>query len=533
MRNSYVISFAVTLFLVAGSCYLTYNCQKYSNKFKSSNIIVDSDIHTVSSFGFGSFINELQLNIHETNSSMHKMNTAINETITSISNTNQTNNPVVSLASDIIKSHNSEIIISNNSNSTILNPLKLEVLNHSNPIVSVHSNISVITISNRNAHRKDHRQSASLFYYRHRKLPQRNVSAYKPPSIETTYPLFYGALSYGYLNGTIPPLYQEIDIAQPADLYKGLDINYIQSYHYQLSSEEDPSVQTDQPYIHRYYEFPSTRHFSFYSFPKFENPKHPFDGYMMVGFIKTHWKRNQNRNVIRSTYLDFNKAPILKNRFKLFFVIALSYDKSQIPILLKEQETYNDLIILNTIDTYNNLTLKTLMMEDLFVALNSTTPYYMSIDDDVCVDLYAIYRFLSSRIRRNLYIGSILKEMPTKTLNTKHSIPFCVLPKRIRFAFGPAYIMSRDVVNCHVQYIRMVNGFYHVDDAFVGYLSKLCGIQVHSLGNWMGQGQNMVGHSKEFVSRGYYVANGLGRADHLNEVCASVYTRKASLSSIS
>ncbi|KAK8791994.1 hypothetical protein WA158_005371 [Blastocystis sp. Blastoise] len=344
-------------------------------------------------------------------------------------------------------------------------------------------------------------------------------------SVNSTYPIFYGSLSYGYLDGTIPNLFEEKDVALPESIYKNVDLKRIQPFRFQLSHSAVPEDPSPNAYVPRTYNIPITRHFSFYSFPKFENPKHPFDDYMVVAFIKTTWKRIQNRNVIRQSYMNLDKAPMLKNKMKFYFIVGFNPSYINPPELIKEQETYNDMIIVNVIDQYNNLTIKTLMLEDMFVALNSTAKYYMSIDDDVCIDPYRIYKHLLTAPRTNYYIGKKIYEHPSKELTKSHSIPEDVLPIEYTFAYGPAYIMSSDILYCHIQQIRKVNGFFHVDDAFVGYLTTLCNVQLQPINRWMGDAQKMLGHSLEFSKREYFTAHHLGRPEQLNEVCISVYSR--------
>ncbi|KAK8814233.1 hypothetical protein WA158_008095 [Blastocystis sp. Blastoise] len=365
-------------------------------------------------------------------------------------------------------------------------------------------------------------RKARLIKERRHPKPLKNAFEYQPPSIEATYPMVYGVLSYAYLNGTIPKLYEEIDIAQPAELYKNLDLSIMQPYHYQKSHQISKHYFEYTPET---YDIPITRHFSVYSFPTFDNPKHPFDDLLLVGFIKAAPDRFGNRQMIRKSYLNFDKVPMLMNKIKIYFVSTPTDDKVLTTKLLEEQRTYNDLILVNTIDTYSNLTLKTLIMEDLFVAFNSTSKYYMSMDDDTCVDLYQIYLDILIYDKTKFYFGKHLTQYPTDQLIKKHSVPYDVLDNGLKFAFGPSYIMSRDVVFCHIQYIRQLYGFFHVDDLLVGYISSLCGIAPQQSNRWMCSAVKMIGQSLEFPKRNCTTAYGLGKPEQFNEVCISVYSR--------
>ncbi|KAK8793441.1 hypothetical protein WA158_004800 [Blastocystis sp. Blastoise] len=331
-----------------------------------------------------------------------------------------------------------------------------------------------------------------------------------------------GVLSYAYLNDMKPSLFEEKEFANSNIASAAFNQSKIKSYHYQRypTSQEQTSVFRYMPTVFNY---SSDTRFSFYSLPRIIRTHQYNSNYTIFGFLKSSYSRKENRQMIRKTFLNFETIPELKDKVKIFFIIGHNGDSTAINTLLEEQEQYNDLVITNVVDTYQNLTIKTMMAEDLFISLNITSEYYMSIDDDVCVDFRRIISILPTFPKTKFYGGSILKAIPSDDPMGVHGVSSKLLPNPIHFAVGPAYIISKDVIECHIKKLKEMKGLFHVDDAFIGYISSLCEAFPKSIPRWMGRGQSMVGHSMKFSSREYCTAHSLKKHQELYEVCSSVY----------
>ena len=109
------------------------------------------------------------------------------------------------------------------------------------------------------------------------------------------------------------------------------------------------------------------------------------------------------RNAIRETW---------GKRIRPLFVIAQRYDESLIPVL-HEAELFDDIIVEDFVDRYENLTIKTAFALKHFVQHFPSTKYFLKIDDDVFINADNLYK--------------LIKEAPSNSLIGKvntHSIPY-------------------------------------------------------------------------------------------------------------
>ncbi|KAK8799454.1 hypothetical protein WA158_006003 [Blastocystis sp. Blastoise] len=331
----------------------------------------------------------------------------------------------------------------------------------------------------------------------------------------------FGVFSYYRLDHKHPTLFETKSAYLPKDIYANLPSNKTQVYYYQKKYEGVPRVSF-RKYQSLQVNINISTHYSIYDYPQFKNPEHPFDDYLLVGFIKSYYTKKFHRDAIRRSYLHLTKHPEIQKRIKFYFVIGFHPTEPDcVSLLLEEQKKHNDLIILNIQDSYPFLTFKTLITEDFFMSFHPKTPFYLSGDDDVCMDIPKIYSLLNSTIPKNVYFGKKLKGKGDILLYGKHSSSLEALPVQTEFAYGPAYILSTDVLECHIQNIRQLPAFTHVDDAEVGYLSHICGVNVHSVPNWLGNAKPLVNNEVLKKNYPYTIVHTVSTAIQIKRVCTA------------
>ncbi|XP_017471587.1 PREDICTED: beta-1,3-galactosyltransferase 1-like isoform X2 [Rhagoletis zephyria] len=196
---------------------------------------------------------------------------------------------------------------------------------------------------------------------------------------------------------------------------------------------------------------------------------------------------------------------------KVYFLLGRSrsdfYAANETMTLIRaESEQYGDIIQENFIDTYNNLTLKSVLaLKWMTRRCPHRAAFFMKVDDDTflnlpnllhyllggtlplyneTIDLYdsRTYRVLSSRNRFNStsnYLGGHLfcSSRPISVLSNKWYMPYYMYPrdKYPRYLSGSAYVMSADVVP-RLYEAALNTTLIHIEDV---YLTGMCAEKIH------------------------------------------------------
>ncbi|KAL4623253.1 beta-1,3-galactosyltransferase 5-like [Arapaima gigas] len=160
------------------------------------------------------------------------------------------------------------------------------------------------------------------------------------------------------------------------------------------------------------------------------------------------------------------------------------------PEILKEQQTFGDVLVGNYVDCYRNLTLK-VMHGMKWVAENCEPQFVLKTDDDCFVNTYYLARFLVkfNSIKSGLYIGSLFpkgKRLVVRDPFSKWYVSWedFAEDKYPPYASGIGYVLSLDAV------LKILNVAQRVpplpmEDAYMGILAKEAGIPVRSSSRFM------------------------------------------------
>lgn len=147
--------------------------------------------------------------------------------------------------------------------------------------------------------------------------------------------------------------------------------------------------------------------------------------------------------------------------------------------LEKESSAHEDMIQINFIDTYQNLTLKTLQMMRWLHARCPQARYGMKVDADIFVNVFYLRDYLQTCPRRDFITGSVISDgRPRRDPNNKWSLSAEQYPGPSfpPYVSGAGYVFSWDVAGQVSWASRSVRPI-PLEDVYVGLCLRLLQIQ--------------------------------------------------------
>ncbi|XP_009969634.3 beta-1,3-galactosyltransferase 2-like [Tyto alba] len=200
----------------------------------------------------------------------------------------------------------------------------------------------------------------------------------------------------------------------------------------------------------------------------------------LVLLIATTAAEIQHRSSIRRTW--GNESVVHGVEVVRLFMLGIE-SKGPNAVLLRESEQYHDIIQQDFMDTYHNLTLKTLMGMKWVASYCSGTSFVMKTDSDVFVNtIYLIEKLLRSLSPppQNYFTGCLMKgHKPIRDKNSKWYISEEEYPgdKYHPFCSGTGYVFSGDLASKIVSASVMIK-YIHLEDVYVGLCLNAKGIQI-------------------------------------------------------
>lgn len=206
--------------------------------------------------------------------------------------------------------------------------------------------------------------------------------------------------------------------------------------------------------------------------------------FQMRQLIRTTWGR-----AVRTRQWPGASGPLPVSS-EVFFVLGASNNPSEHRRVKAEAEEHDDLIVGDLLDSYPNLTLKTLTGLSWVSRRCALARFVMKVDQDTLVDFPRLTEFLLRHEPqlRNAVVGKLYYDSKRLTSGkwkvTTEEYPFSRYPT---FAGGPCYLISMDAVP------RMVNAsrflpFFRMEDVHVtGIVAQAVGVArlyMQQLRNW-------------------------------------------------
>lgn len=187
------------------------------------------------------------------------------------------------------------------------------------------------------------------------------------------------------------------------------------------------------------------------------------------------------RNSIRSTW--GNESVVQGKNITVLFVLGLKGGedgkKHQEQLNLESQQ-YHDLIQSTFIDTYNNLTIKTMVIMDWLATHCPQASYAMKIDSDMFLNLENLMSLLlaPNTPKENYITGMIMWNRPVvRNEHSKWYVPKEEYPDDVypTYLLGMGYVFSSDLPEKLVKVSKDVPPF-NIEDAYVGACLKKLGL---------------------------------------------------------
>ncbi|XP_031752040.1 beta-1,3-galactosyltransferase 5 [Xenopus tropicalis] len=202
----------------------------------------------------------------------------------------------------------------------------------------------------------------------------------------------------------------------------------------------------------------------------------------LVLLVTTTHSQKEERNVIRQTW---GKERLIGDKLvSTYFLLGAGTNPRLQEELTGESNTYNDIIQRDFIDTYYNLTLKTIMGIEWICTHCPQTTFVMKTDTDMFVNpLYLVELLVKKNQTTNLFTGSLKPhDAPVRDINSKWYISTTEYPlaKYPPFCSGTGYAFSVDVA----QRIQNVSGsvpFFKLEDVYVGMCLEKLEINLENL----------------------------------------------------
>ena len=187
----------------------------------------------------------------------------------------------------------------------------------------------------------------------------------------------------------------------------------------------------------------------------------------LVVMVLTRFSGQENRKAIRSTWK--NSYVNSTKKFYLKFAIGtLQLNPAQKDLLLEEEATYNDILILPDLyDVYDNLTMKVLQSL-IWIEENLNYSYVLKCDDDSFVRLDKMEAELMERSsRQGLYWGQFVGDHYPPHSGKWKDTRWFTCDYYLPHALGGGYVISAKVVHKIYLFSDMILT-YQNEDASMG-----------------------------------------------------------------
>ncbi|XP_066962721.1 uncharacterized protein [Macrobrachium rosenbergii] len=189
------------------------------------------------------------------------------------------------------------------------------------------------------------------------------------------------------------------------------------------------------------------------------------------------------RELIRRTWANPRLYPYTKMR--QVFIIGATKNIALQEEVNKESDKYNDIIQYDFIDSYNNLTYKTMSWLKWVVDRCPQVPFIAKIDDDVMVNPFHLKNFFEEQMKT--------PPVPAEEYPEKEYPPF---------VHGPAYVVGRAAARLLLKYAPYVP-FLKLEDVYttglVAHAAQVKHVQINGVINTLGMSSKLFNGSQALL----------------------------------
>ncbi|KAK4885741.1 hypothetical protein RN001_002012 [Aquatica leii] len=168
-------------------------------------------------------------------------------------------------------------------------------------------------------------------------------------------------------------------------------------------------------------------------------------GFLLVIVCSSPMNFEQRVGIRESWGLDRN---ISNSIISIYFLLGLTINSTVQELIDTENDIYRDIIQENFIDTYNNLTIKSVMLLKLIKdECSESVKFIMKTDDDTFVNLPNLISTLRNTNTPILFGKLIRHSKPIRNYYDKWYVPHYMYPDVVypNYLSGTAYVMTPDI----------------------------------------------------------------------------------------
>nr|CAD7449862.1 unnamed protein product [Timema bartmani] len=172
------------------------------------------------------------------------------------------------------------------------------------------------------------------------------------------------------------------------------------------------------------------------------------------------------RLAIRQTWGHYTQ----RSDIAIAFLLGSTGDLQLRESLKAEHGIYSDLIVARFVDSYNNLTLKTVSMLEWVDTYCNKVEFILKTDDDMFINIPKLLSFLNkhSKDSKKIYGRLAKRWKPIRNKKSKYYVSAQQFSPSLfpDFTTGPAYLLTRDVI--HDLYTKALQKTYlKLEDVFI------------------------------------------------------------------
>ena len=220
--------------------------------------------------------------------------------------------------------------------------------------------------------------------------------------------------------------------------------------------------------------FPAQYHFTLNE-PDVCQRQRPF----LVLMVPVHPGNARAREVIRSTW--GNETLVQGKVVTTLFVLGALHSDAVLQEKVRiESERHRDILQSDFIDSYLNLTIKTMVIMDWLASYCPGASYAMKIDSDMFLNMENLMKLLlmPQTPKQNYITGKVLWNIPViRNPQSKWYVPETLYPESTypTYLLGMGYLFSNDLPEKLVQVSKDIKPF-NIEDAYIGMCLKHLGI---------------------------------------------------------
>uniref|UniRef100_A0A7I4YTK4 Hexosyltransferase n=1 Tax=Haemonchus contortus TaxID=6289 RepID=A0A7I4YTK4_HAECO len=201
---------------------------------------------------------------------------------------------------------------------------------------------------------------------------------------------------------------------------------------------------------------------------------------MVVAVVLSTPEQILTRQIIRNSWASPSRSKAVRDGIiTVFFIVGAPKSDIEMERLLAEQRSYQDMIVTDLMDTYENLVLKVNVMLNFFVYNCRKANYLIKVDDDVSIhlDRMLAYWSLASRNKAKIYCRLCVLCPPFRNESDKWYISRQYWGRRTypTYCHGSFYLLGRSAAQGILRETRYFEPIPFEDVFYTGILASTAG----------------------------------------------------------